>query len=147
MSIQAVDCRSHLTAISRNSASVPARILYEKKLLKGRCLDFGCGYGKDAETFGMEKFDKAFHNEMPKGTFDTITCTYVLNTVMFEESAKILLTIRSKLKKGGCAYITVRNDVPLFVKRKNGTVQRRVKLKLPSLIENKSFTIYKLEQK
>lgn len=39
----------YLTAIKRTSLSVPTRYLLQHNLLKGRILDFGCGYGFDTD--------------------------------------------------------------------------------------------------
>jgi hypothetical protein len=40
---------SHLTAKERETLSFPAKYLYNKNLLVGDVLDFGCGFGKDVE--------------------------------------------------------------------------------------------------
>jgi SAM-dependent methyltransferase len=40
---------SHLTAIERISLSFPAKFLLDKNLLKGKILDFGCGFGNDVK--------------------------------------------------------------------------------------------------
>ena len=39
----------YLTAIKRTDLSVPTRHLLQNNLLKGRILDFGCGYGYDTD--------------------------------------------------------------------------------------------------
>ena len=41
----------YLTAIKRTSLSVPTRYLLQHNLLKGRILDFGCGYEKRQNNF------------------------------------------------------------------------------------------------
>lgn len=39
----------YLTAIKRTDLSVPTRYLLQHNLLKGRILDFGCGFGFDTD--------------------------------------------------------------------------------------------------
>ena len=39
----------YLTAIRRTDLSVPTRYLLQHNLLKGRILDFGCGFGYDTD--------------------------------------------------------------------------------------------------
>jgi len=39
----------YLTAIKRTAISVPTRYLLQHKLIKGKILDFGCGYGYDTD--------------------------------------------------------------------------------------------------
>jgi len=38
---------SHCTAKERDKMSFPSRLLFDKKLIVGETLDFGCGFGKD----------------------------------------------------------------------------------------------------
>ena len=44
-------------------------------------LDFGCGRGTDAATYGMDAYDPYWRPEKPTGPYDTIVCIYVLNVV------------------------------------------------------------------
>lgn len=39
----------YLTAIKRTDFSVPTRYLMQHQLLKGKILDFGCGFGFDTD--------------------------------------------------------------------------------------------------
>ena len=39
----------YLTAIKRTDLSVPTRYLLQHNLLKGRILDYGCGFGYDTD--------------------------------------------------------------------------------------------------
>lgn len=121
--------------------------LIARGMLRGRCLDFGCGRGQDADAAGSERFDPHYAPQMPEGTFDTVTCTYVLNVIPSptERDATIAL-LRGKLSPGGIAYISVRND------RKNlngwtsrNTWQGLVELDLPVETSNSNFTMYRLE--
>lgn len=136
---------SHKTAITRNKPSVPTRYLTEKGLLTGEVLDYGCGKGKDAESYGFSKYDPYYAPEMPTGKFDNIVCNYVLNVIDESEAAQVLANIKSLLKVGGVAYITVRRDIKKEGVTSRGTYQRTVHLDLPIVKETSSYCIYKLE--
>ena len=47
----------YLTAIKRTDLSVPTRYLLQHELLKGRILDFGCGFGYDTDELKKRGFD------------------------------------------------------------------------------------------
>jgi 2-polyprenyl-3-methyl-5-hydroxy-6-metoxy-1,4-benzoquinol methylase len=139
---------SHKTAIRRKLHSAPSHYLAQRNLLKGRCLDFGCGHGKDAEILDLERYDPHFFPTKPKGKFDTILCTYVLNVVPKDQEAVILKRIKALLSRPhGKAYITVRRDVKKDHLTSKGTLQRRVRLKLPVVKSNSDYCIYLLEAK
>jgi hypothetical protein len=151
----------HKTAIARTALSAPARYLNEQGLLVGRCLDFGCGHGVDAEIlseeqgiFEMCKWDPFFHPDaqLPfefAGRVDTIMCNYVLNVVTQKEQEGILWAINYLLRPydyrkpydtPGRAYIAVRRDM----KHADASRQRLVKLNLPVVTENTGFCIYEM---
>lgn len=136
------------TAIYRKKPSLPARWLASKHFLKGNCLDFGSGRGKDAEFYSMTKYDLFWQPQLPtRFKFDTITCTYVLNVVNENEQKNILQTISSLLKKNGTAYITVRRDIPINGKQGRNCRQRYVILSKLMCIRNiSSYAIYKLQK-
>jgi len=115
------------TAITRKSPSLPMKYLAKHKLLTGRMLDYGCGRGFDADHFGMVKYDPNHAPVRPRGKFDTITCNYVLNVVDAETERKILNDIKSLLREGGTAYVSVRRDIDKDIEYK-GYSQRLVKL-------------------
>ena len=107
---------THFTAIDRIKLSSPAQFLLDQKLLTGRILDFGCGFGSDVkllEPQGLEisGYDPYYFPKYPEGKFDTITCGYVLNVLMTEEQEHVLMEIASLLKSGGKAYYAVRRDL------------------------------------
>lgn len=103
---------SAATAIARKTPSLPTTWLSKKGMLLGRMLDFGCGKGKDARFYNMEKYDLNYHPHMPEGVFDTITCNYVLNVIPCpDERQAVVDTILSKLDECGTAFIAVRNDL------------------------------------
>jgi hypothetical protein len=138
--------RGARTAMTRSKPSLPMRELEEQGLLQGRMLDYGAGKGFDADRLGMEKYDPTFWPEAPEGSFDTITCNYVLNVVPPESEDEILGHIEELLAPGGTAYIAVRRDVKRDGLTGSGTYQRRVELDLPVLVEKKgAFAIYVLE--
>jgi 2-polyprenyl-3-methyl-5-hydroxy-6-metoxy-1,4-benzoquinol methylase len=104
--------QSYKTAIKRYKPSKPMQELYQRGLLAGRCLDYGCGQGYDAAHYGTAKYDPYYANTMPDGQFDTITCNYVLNVIEHNtDLIAVLEAIKSKLTDNGIAYITVRTDI------------------------------------
>ena len=107
---------NHLTAKERESLSFPARLLLNKNLLIGDVLDFGCGFGKDVELLkakgkNIEGYDKYYFPNYPKKKYDTIICFYVLNVLLQEEQAIVLMEISQLLKPTGKAYFAVRRDL------------------------------------
>lgn len=107
---------SHLTAKERVYLSVPAEILLKKNLLKGKVLDFGCGFGNDVKLlqskgFDITGYDPHYLPHYPQGKFDTIVCFYVLNVLFPEDQANVLMEIAHLLKPGGKAYYAVRRDI------------------------------------
>ena len=131
------------TARPRNSLTKPVRLLQEKGLLKGRCLDYGCGKSIDADELGMDKYDPHFNPQELRGSYDTITCTYVLNTLHPREAEEVMAKIRSLLNAGGNAYLTVRRDIKDESYSSRG-FQRNVLLPLPVIYENARFCIYRM---
>lgn len=135
---------SYLTAISRTRPSAPAKYLYDVGLLCGKCLDYGCGRGKDAQIYGMVGYDPYWRPIQLTGTFDTITCTYVLNVLDPEDIPKVLKDIKTLLAPGGTAYLTVRRDLKGQTKKGRGTMQKNVVLPLPVVRETGGYCIYSL---
>lgn len=146
---------SHLTIKERKYTSLPARILFERKMYIGEILDFGCGLGKDVEFLQSNKlnvkgFDPYYFPEYPKKKFDTIICFYVLNILLPEEQAHVLMSISELLKLGGRAYYAVRRDIKrngfLFnPKRKVRTYQCNVILPFKSIFKNENTEIYEYQ--
>jgi hypothetical protein len=136
---------SYLTAIHRVTPSAPARSLKKAGLLLGRMLDYGCGYGKDAETYGMDKYDTHFCPHRPEGEYDTVTCTYVLNVVDPKDVPYILGDIQGLLAPGGRAYLTVRRDLKASTVKGRGTFQRNVILNLPVTLKGKGYCTYLMQ--
>ena len=104
---------NHLTAKERETLSFPAKLLLNKSLLLGDVLDFGCGFGKDVELLkakGLDVigYDKYYFPKFPVKKFDTIICFYVLNVLMPEEQATVLIEISQLLKPTGKASYFVK---------------------------------------
>lgn len=134
--------KSHLTAINRYHVSAPMRFLFTNGFLGGRMLDYGCGKGFDATALRMHKYDPYWHNFLPRGRFDTITCNYVLNVLPEGELQEVFNRLDRYLRDDGMAYITVRRDVKRDGYTSRGTYQRNVELDLPVLHETSSYCIY-----
>lgn len=143
---------SHLTAKERDVPSLPVRILSDKKLITGRTLDFGCGFGKDVEFlktkgFDVSAFDPHYFPTLPKGKFDTILCFYVLNVLFPEEQTDVLMRISHLLNPSGTAYFAVRRDIDRNNFRthhlhKKPVYQCAVRLPYKSVFLNENAEIY-----
>ncbi|WP_017655238.1 HIT family protein [Fortiea contorta] len=143
---------SHLTAIERNYLSFPAKFLLNQNLLRGKILDFGCGFGQDVKLlqqkgYDITGYDPHYFPQYPHEQFDTIICFYVLNVLFPEEQAHILMAISRLLKPGGKAYYAVRRDVSKEGFRehyvhKKPTYQCIVKLPFTSILADENREIY-----
>jgi len=143
---------SHLTAKERETLSFPAKLLLNKKVLTGDVLDFGCGFGKDVELLkakgiNITGYDKYYFKNYPSNKFDTIICIYVLNVLMPEEQANVLIEISELLKPIGRAYFAVRRDIHYEGFRthkihQKPTYQCNVKLGYKSIFKNENCEMY-----
>lgn len=143
---------SHLTAIERVYLSAPAQFLLDKKLLQGKILDFGCGFGNDVKLlrqkgFDITGYDPYYFPQYPQGKFDTIICFYILNVLFPQEQANVLMEVSHLLKLGGKAYYAVRRDIKREGFRehyihKKPTYQCIVKLPFPSIYLDEYCEIY-----
>lgn len=146
---------SHLTAIERTNLSFPARVLLRNNLLNGNILDFGCGIGKDVELLGQKGFnisgyDPFYKPEFPKEKFDIIICFYVLNVLLPDEQAEVLMSVSQLLKKGGKAYFAVRRDIQfegfrMHKLHKKQTYQCNIKLPYKTVFLNENCEIYEYQ--
>lgn len=146
---------SHLTAKERENLSYPARLLLDRGFLKGKILDFGCGFGKDVEILknkglDIQGYDRHYLPDYPQGTFDTIICFYVLNVLLLEEQASVLLEISQLLKPGGNAFFAVRRDVKksgfrIHKIHQKPTFQCNVILPFLSIFRNENCEIYEYQ--
>ncbi|MFW6347226.1 MAG: HIT domain-containing protein [Cyclonatronaceae bacterium] len=143
---------AYATAKKRDRESFPTRWLHQNGRLSGRVLDFGCGYGKDVEymqqqDFSVVGYDPYYQPEWPEERFDTIICNYVLNVLLPEEQAEVMMAVSELLRPSGRAYFSVRRDL-----KKNGfrrhaihkvdTYQCLVKLPYASVLRNRFCEIY-----
>ena len=148
--------KSWRTAITRRSASLPVRWLHSKRLIGNTVLDFGCGKGKDIEYLNsMGHLTTGYdphHRTLEDNTYallyhyDTVVCNYVLNVLPKDKQRDILFRIKSCLREGCCAYITVRRDITKEGYTSRGTFQRNVTLGLPVVHKTSGYCIYKLER-
>jgi diadenosine tetraphosphate (Ap4A) HIT family hydrolase len=146
---------SHLTAKERDTLSFPAKIVLNNNLLVGEVLDFGCGYGSDvkllkAKGLKIEGYDKFHFPEYPNKKFDTIICFYVLNVLMPEEQATVLMELSQLIKPTGKVYIAVRRDLQYEGFRMHKlyqmkTYQCNVSLNFKSFLKNDFCEIYEYQ--
>ena len=135
------------TAIHRKKLSAPMHwlITYGYIPYALEVLDYGCGYGEDADYGNFDKYDPVHHPKLDKRRrYDVITCIYVLNVIESRpERMRILFNIRKLLKHKGKAYIVVRRDVKYTGLRAGGTYQGHVWLdNLQSIYSCARFEIY-----
>ncbi|MFZ5810000.1 MAG: HIT domain-containing protein [Chloroflexota bacterium] len=143
---------SHLTVKERTRPSFPVRHLLSMGLIRGRVLDFGCGLGADVrflleKGFDITGFDPHYAPEPPQGRFDTILCLYVLNVLLPEEQAHVLMAVSELLQPGGRAYFAVRRDIQKdgfrnHLKHGVSVYQCNVKLPYQSIFRNENAEIY-----
>ena len=138
----------HKTAPRRKAGTLSSPMEWLKRrrnLLKGRLLDYGCGYGTDADIMGMDKYDPNFFPDYPTGKYDTITCLYVMNFLHRQRRYELFDNIKGLLTPDGIAYIAVWN-ISKPHRTTYGTTYRPMKLKLPMIHKEKHFVIYELRK-
>lgn len=146
---------SYLSAKERDTISFPAKFLLNKNLLIGRVLDFGCGFGKDIELikakgFDIIGYDPHYFPTFPTQKYDTVICIYVLNVLLAEEQAQVLMNVSALLKPNGKAYFAVRRDLQyegyrMHKLHKQQTYQCNIKLPYKSIFKNESCEIYEYQ--
>lgn len=114
---------SQKTAMHRKTKSLPLKIALENDLIKGRILDFGCGRGQDVKELKKLKFDAYGYDphwapEKPKGKFDTVLMTYVVN--VFEEGSREIAIGEAwkHVKVGGKLIVSSRTEKEIEYKAK-----------------------------
>lgn len=143
---------SHLTGKLRTGPSLPTRALLAQGRLTGRLLDFGCGHGMDVaflreKGFDVVGYDPVYAPDYPEGRFDTILCHYVLNVLLPEEQAHVLMAVSELLNPTGCAYFTVRRDIKqagfrTHTKFGEKVYQCNVVLPYPSVMRTENMEMY-----
>jgi DNA phosphorothioation-associated putative methyltransferase len=109
---------SHRTAMARKAPSSLARTAMDLRpdLLFDSILDWGCGRGYDVAYFNGEGvysqgYDPHYAPEYPRGIFDLVTCTYVLNVCKdYRDRIKCLKEAKKNLKRRGHILVCARSD-------------------------------------
>lgn len=130
----------------RKYPSKGSTYLAEHKLITGRTLDYGCGYGMDAKTYGWESYDPYYNPVKLEGEFDTIVCTNVLSAVSKVFREEIIKSMKDLLKDTGMGYLIVPRNIPLRGKYSGFSrrPQYHVILTLPSVYKDADMEIYQL---
>lgn len=146
---------THLTAKERDSISFPTKLIRQKNLLKGKILDFGCGFGKDVDVlkkngFDVSGYDPHYFPQFPTKQFDTILCIYVLNVLQEHDQRDIIMNVSTLLKPNGKAYFAVRRDIQyegfrIHKLHQKPTYQCLVELPFKSIFKNDSCEIYEYQ--
>lgn len=146
---------NYLTAKERETMSFPVKYLLRNKLLLGNILDFGCGFGKDVEILKESKYtvtgyDPYYFPILNDEKFDTIICSYVLNVLLPEEQAEVLMEVSAKLNDNGKAYFVVRRDLVyegyrMHKLHNKQTYQCNIILPYKSIFKNESCEIYEYQ--
>lgn len=135
------------TALKRSSPSRAAQVLVDRGLARGRVLDYGCGFGLDADTFGWDSYDPYYRPGPPVGPYGTVVCTLVLNVLSRNNRADVLERIKDLLSPDGIAYVTVARNLPETGKLGiRHCLQNYVVLSLPRLYEDADVAIYVLRR-
>ena len=132
-------------AIKRTQPSRAATIIVQQKRALGRVLDYGCGYGLDAKTYGWDAYDPYYHAVELRPPYDTIVCISVLNALSRNNRAKVLARIRDLLGADGKAYLAVARELPRTGKLGvHHSLQNYVVLSLPSIHCDERVEIYEM---
>jgi len=132
-------------AVRRSSVSFGAAWLVNQNLMRGRVLDYGCGFGFDADHFGWEGFDPCYRQIELKGGYDTVICNHVLNMLTRSSRERVIENIRSLLTESGIAWLIVPRNIPETGKaalRKR--IQNYVVFTLPSVYADEKLEIYRM---
>ena len=135
------------TAVKRDKPSQAAQVLVQRGLIKGRVLDYGCGFGFDADHFAWESYDPYYRPREPVGPFETIVCTLVLNALSRNNRTKVIERIRELLAPEGAAYFGVARNIPVTGKLGvHHSLQNYVVLTLPSVFADEKLEIYEFRK-
>ena len=99
-------------AAKRKHPSLAARFIHTAHLDVGRTLDFGCGYGLDADVYGWDAYDPHYRDVALTGTYDTIVCINVLSAVSAYHRATIFAQVKGLLSDTGVCYFALPRNLP-----------------------------------
>ena len=134
-------------AIRRSTPSRAAEYLKTQGLATGRVIDYGCGYGFDAQHFGWEAYDPFYGPELPSGVFNTVVCTNVLSALSRRNRADVVERVNAILDEAGVAFFAVPRNLPRTGRLGIGhTLQNYVVLTLPVVYEDRWLAIYRMEK-
>ncbi|MCO6045584.1 class I SAM-dependent methyltransferase [Aeoliella sp. ICT_H6.2] len=132
-------------AVRRTQVSAGALWLTSHGMVRGRVLDFGCGFGFDAAHFGWDAFDPYYRQTPVEGPYDTIVCNHVLNMLTRTSRLQAFETMQRLLGEEATAYLIVPRNIPERGKlglRKR--IQNYVRLSLPVIHEEEKLAIYRM---
>jgi hypothetical protein len=132
-------------AVRRSTVSSGAKWLVANLRVHGRVLDFGCGFGFDANHFGWEAFDPHYRPDQPTGKFDTIICNHVLNMLTRNSRRNAINAIQCLLTDEGIAWLIVPRNIPRWGKlglRKR--IQNYVRFDMRSEYRDEKLEIYRM---
>jgi hypothetical protein len=130
-------------APNRVALSKTARVLIERKLVRGRVLDYGCGKGFDADDQGWEAYDPYYRSVEPTALYGTIIVNHVANILTRDSRAKLLERVTALLAEGGKAYVSVARNIPESGKHgSRHRIHNYVVLTLPSVYADDEEEIY-----
>lgn len=132
--------------MKRINPSKTSEILVNMNILKGNILDFGCGYGFDADHYGWKKYDPYYHDVKITEKYDTIVCMNVLNVVSSKIRKEVTDNVQELLNDDGIGYLCVPRNIPTNGKFSgyHRRPQNYVVLSLESIYNDKNIEIYKL---
>lgn len=135
-------------AIKRKNPSYTSDVLKKLKILSDNVLDYGCGYGFDADYNKWEKYDPCYFDNFPIKKFTNIVCINVLNVVSSKIREEIITNIKDLLEDNGVAYLCVPRNIPVGGKYSNfeRRPQNYVILTLNSIYKDKKIEIYELKK-
>jgi len=132
-------------ASDRKILSKTAQVLIDRKLIRGRVLDYGCGYGNDADQLGWDAYDPYYRLAKLTGLYDTIIVNHVVNILTRDSRMELMEKINDLLAENGTAYISVARNIPKLGKHgPRRRIQNYVILTLPSIYDDKEEEIYGL---
>lgn len=132
-------------AVRRGTVSAGAAWLVDNGFVRGRVLDFGCGFGFDADQFGWDAYDPHYRQRVIEGSYDTVVCNHVLNMLTRQSRAAVVDRIRQILSSDGASFLIVPRNIPQRGKvamRKR--IQNYVVLELPTVHVDPKLEIYRM---